>query len=175
MTPPVTIMTMMFVMMMPVVVQIPMMVMPVCITMPMIMAVPVVPPLVRLERRRQFRGRQPVLRDQRFDLGPLLQPDAVGEDLHRNVTAAERQDEARDRGEVAGADLDHRFDVGHDFGEPAVIEHQEIVGAQARRFREIELDACALAAEHETLLPAAVVELQQQRVGDLARWRGRAA
>lgn len=181
---PVTIMSMIsvLIMMIPVVVPMPMpmtMVMLVSISVPMhmvmpvpmIMVVPVAPLVIGLERRRHFRGLQPVLGHQRFDLGPFLQPDPVGEDLHRDVAVAERQDEARDRGEVLGAHLDHRLDVGHDFGEPAVVEHQEVVGAQARRLREIELDARALAAEHEALLPAAVIELQQQRVGDLARLR----
>ena len=156
----------------PVIIMVPVavrMMMPVSIDMCMIMAVPVAFSFIRLERRRHFHPLQPVLRDQRFDLRPFLQPYPVGKDLHRDVAIAERQDEARDRGEILGAHLDHRLDVGHDFGKPAVIEHQKVVGAKARRLREIELDARALAAEHETLLPAAVVELQQQRVGYLAR------
>ena len=153
-------------MMMPVVV--PMM-MPVSITTRMIVAV--VRPFIGLERHSHFRGLQPVLRDQRFDLGSFLQPYPVGKDLHRDVAVAERQDEARDRGEILGAHLDHRLDVSHDFDEPAVVEHQEVVGAQARRLREIELDTRTLAAEHEALLPAAVVVLQQQCIGDLARLR----
>ncbi len=146
------------IMVMPVVV--PMMVMPMSSTMPMIMAVPVASFVIRLEGRRQFRGLQPVLCDQCFDLGPFLQPYPVGEDLHRDVAVAERQDEARERGEVLGAHLDHRLDVGHHLGQAAVVEHQEVVGAQARRLREIELDARAIAAEHEALLPAAVVVFQ---------------
>jgi len=73
-----------------------------------------------------------------------------------------------DRCEILGPHLDHGLDVGHDLGELAVVEHQEIVGAQARRRRKIELDTCALAAEHKTLLLAPIVEFQQQRVDDLA-------
>jgi hypothetical protein len=91
--------------------------------------------------------------------------------LHRHVAIAECQDEARDRCELPGPHLDHRLDVGHDLGELAVVEHQEIVGAQARRRRKIELDTCAFAAEHKTLLLASVVEFQQHRIDDLARCR----
>src|SRR6266849_6541730 len=124
--------------------------------------------IVGLERRRHLDALKPMLRHQRFDLRPLLQPDAVGQNLHRNMAIAECQDEARDRREILGPHLDHRLDVGYDLCEPAVVEHQEIVGAQARRRRKIELDTRALAAENKTLLLASIVEFQQQRIGDLA-------
>ena len=127
--------------------------------------------IVRLERRCHLDAGKSMPRDQRLDLGPLLHPDAVGQNLHRHVAIAECQDEARDRWEILGPHLDHRLDVGHDLGELAVVKHQEIVGAQARRRRKIELDTCALAAEHKTLLLAPIVEFQQQRVDDLAKWR----
>jgi hypothetical protein len=128
----------------PAAVPIPMlMVMPVAIamTMPGAMIVPVpmmmvmamiMSAVIRLERRRHFRSLQPMLRDQRFDFGLFLQPDPVGKDLHRDVTVAERDEEARDRseilGEILGAHLDHRLDVGHDFHDTAVVEHQQVVG-----------------------------------------------
>src|SRR5215470_13536662 len=86
------------------------------------------------------------------------------------MAIAERQDEARDRGEILCPHLDHRLDVGDDLCERAVVEHQEIVGAQARRRRKIELDTRALAAEHKTLLLAPVIEFQQQRIDHLAKW-----
>ena len=83
------------------------------------------------------------------------------------MAIAKRQDEARHRGEIVGAHLEHRFDVGHDLDELAVVEHQKVVGAQARRRWKIELDACALAAEHKALLLATIIEFQQQRFDDL--------
>jgi hypothetical protein len=140
---------------------------------PMMMVVPMIVLMratVRLERRRHLDAGKSMLREERLDLGSLLQPDAVGQDLHRHVAIAECQDEARDRCEILGSHLDHGLDVGHDLGEIAVVEHQEIVGAQARRRRKIELDTCALAAEHKTLLLAPIVEFQQQRIDDLAKW-----
>ena len=143
------------------------------VRMPMMMVVAVLMPvraIVRLERRRHLDAGKSMLREERLDLGSLLQPDAVGQDLHRHVAIAECQDEARDRCEILGSHLDHGLDVGHDLGELAVVEHQEIVGAQARRRRKIELDTCALAAEHKTLLLAPIVEFQQQRIDDLAKW-----
>jgi hypothetical protein len=123
---------------------------------------------VGLERHRYLNACKPVLRHQSFGLGPLLQPDPVGENLHRDVAIAQRQDEARHSSKILGAHLEHWFDVGHNLDEAAVIEHQEVIGVQARRRRKIELDACPPAPEHESLLPAAVIELQQQRIDDLA-------
>jgi len=125
--------------------------------------------IVGLERRRHLDALKPMLRHQRFDLGPLPQPDAIGQNLHRNMAIAECQDEARDRREIVGPHLDHRLDVGYDLCEPAVVEHQEIVGAQARRRRKIELDTRALATENKTQLLASIVEFQQQRIDDLAK------
>jgi hypothetical protein len=127
--------------------------------------------IVGLERCSDLGALQPVLGDERFNLRPFLQPDAVGQDLHRNMAVAECQDEPRDRREILCPHLDHRLDVGDDLGERAVVEHEKIVGAQAWRRRKIERDARALAAEHKTLLPASIVEFQQQRIDDLAKWR----
>ena len=139
--------------------------------MMMVVAVPMITrAVIGLERRCHLDAGKSMLREERLDLGSLLQPDAVGQDLHRHVAIAECQDEARDRCEILGSHLDHGLDVGHDLGEIAVVEHQEIVGAQARRRRKIELDTCALAAEHKTLLLAPIVEFQQQRIDDLAKW-----
>jgi hypothetical protein len=146
------------------------------VRMPLVMvaAVPMIMPMraiIRLEWRRHLGAGKPMLGDQRLNLGPLLQPDAVGQNLHRHVAIAERQDEARDRREILGPHLDHGLDVGHDLCELAVVEHQEIVSAQARRRRKIKLDTCALAAEHKTLLLAPIVKFQQQRIDHLAKWR----
>jgi hypothetical protein len=130
-------------------------------------------PVVRVERRRQFRRLQPVRRDQRLCPGPFLQSDPVGEDLHRDMAVAQRDEEARDRGKILRpilrAHLDHWLNVGHDFNEPAVFEHQYVVGAKVRRLGKIERDGVDLAAGHDAVLAAAVIELQQQRIGDPGR------
>jgi hypothetical protein len=174
-------MTVMVIMSLPMMMFMPMMMimrMPVMMFVVMAMLMPItmivlVPmrPIVRLERRRHLGALQPMVCHQCFNLRPFLQPDAVGQDLHRKMAVAESQDEARDGGEVLCPHLDHRLDVGDDLCERAIVEHQEIVGAQARRRRKIELDTRALAAEHKTLLLAAVVEFQQQRIDDLAGGR----
>jgi len=82
------------------------------------------------------------------------------------MAIAECHDEARHRGEFLGAHLEHRFNVGHDRDQLVVVEKEEIVSAQARRGRKIELDARAPAAEHESLLLTAIIEFQQQRFDD---------
>ncbi len=84
------------------------------------------------------------------------------------MAIAERQNEARDRCEILDPHFDHRLDVGHDLHKLAIVEHQQVVGMQAGLLRKIELDACPLAAEHKTLLPATVVEFQQQRIDNPA-------
>jgi len=86
------------------------------------------------------------------------------------VAIAECQNETCDRCEILGPHLDHGLDVGDDLGKLAVVEDQEIVGAQAWRRRKIELDTCALPAEHKTLLLAPIIEFQQQRIDHLAKW-----
>ncbi len=58
-----------------------MMIMPMPMMMVMAMRMIVlmpVRPIIRLERRRHLDALKPMLRHQCFDLGPLLQPDAVG-------------------------------------------------------------------------------------------------
>ena len=141
-----------------------MMLMPVMMAMVlMLMLMIVVMPvraIVRLERRCHLDAFKPMLRHQRFDLGPLLQPDSIGQNLHRNMTIAEHQHESGHRGEFRDPHFDDRLDIGHDLRELAVVEHQQIVGAQPRRRRKVEFDTHALSAEHKTLLPAAVVESQ---------------
>jgi hypothetical protein len=136
--------------------------MSVAVIVPMVVVmVPVFMPMrvmVRLERRRHLGRLQSVVGDERDRVRALLHPDPVGQHLHRRVPIAERQQQARHGGEILGAHLEQRFAVGHHFDKTAVVEHQHIVGVQAWRRREIELDAGAPAAEYETLLPAAIVE-----------------
>lgn len=148
----------------------------VVVPIPMMMAMPILmvmpnSAIVRLERRRHCGALKPVVGHQLFDLRPLLQADAAGQNLHRHVAIAKRQEKAGDRCEILGPHLDHRLDVGDDLGKSPIVEHQEIVSVQAGRRRKIELDTCTLAAEHKTLLPATVVEFQQQRIDDLAKGR----
>ena len=60
------------------IVPMPMMIMLIVIMlMPMIVLMPM-RPIIRLERRRHLDALKPLLCHQRFDLRPLLQPDAVG-------------------------------------------------------------------------------------------------
>jgi hypothetical protein len=143
----------------------------VAVMMSMIVRGPMVQAIIGLERCQQCDGRQPVLGNQRLDLGTLLQADAVGEDLHRDMAVAERQDETGDGGEILGPHLDYRFDIGHDFDQPAIVEHEKVVSAQMGRLRKVKLDTGTPAAEHKALLPAAVVEFQQQGIDAFARLR----
>lgn len=148
----------------------PVMIMPVPVTMIMMMAVIM---LVRavpfgLERRDHHLGLEAAFPEQHHNLGIGKHAQAIGQDLDGNVAVAQRQNQPCRLGEILLAHLQHLLHVGHHFDETAVVEHQEIVGAQQRRGREIEFDAGSLAAEHEALLLHAVFEFEQQRVGDFA-------
>ncbi len=118
---------------------------------------------------RHHRGRlEASFIEQQRSRGVREHAQAIGEDLDGNVAVAQRQQQARRPGEILLADLQHRLGVGDHLDETAVVEHQAIIGAQQRRDREIELDAGALAAEHESMLLGAVGEFEQQRVDDFA-------
>jgi hypothetical protein len=146
------------------------MVMPV-IMIVMVMVAVIVPmrtAVFGLERRHHHRRLEAAFAQKLRDLGVRRQAQAVGEDLHGNVAVAQRQNQPRRLGKILLAHLEHRLDIGDHFDEMAVIEHQEIVGAQQRRDREIEFDADSLAAEHEALLLYAVLEFEQHRVDDFA-------
>ena len=59
-------------------------------------------------------------------------------------------------GKIVGAHLDQRLGLGHDLDQPAVVEHQRVVGAKPHRLGEIELDAGAFDPEQEALLRLAL-------------------
>ncbi len=141
---------------------VPVIMMMVGVIMPMGAAV------VGFERGHHHRRRKAAVPQQLRELGMRQHAQAVGEDLDGNVTVTQRQQEAPGFGKILLAHLQHRLDVGHDFDEISVVEHQAIVGAQQRRGREIEFDTGPLAAEHEALLLYAVLELEQHRVDDFA-------
>jgi hypothetical protein len=139
-------------------------VMMIVIVMMMAMIMPVGAAVVGLERRHYRLRLEAAFRQERRDVGVGRHAQAIGKDLDRDVAVAQRKHEPRPPREILFAHFEHGFDVGHDFDEAAVVEEKTIVGAQQRRRRKIELDASPLAAEHETLLLRAVLELEQQGV-----------
>jgi hypothetical protein len=165
----------MMAMIMPVMV-VMMMVVIVAMMMTMIMVVMMVRVLVRgrvaivgLERRGHGLRLEAAFGEEQRDLRRVGDAQAVGEDLHRHMAVAEREDEARGPGEILLTHLEHWLDLGDDLDQPAVVEDKQVVGPQQRRVREIELDAGPLAAEHEALLLDAVLVFQQHGIDDLAR------
>jgi hypothetical protein len=136
------------------------------VTMGMIM--PMRAAVIGLERRH-YRGRlEASFFEHQRSRGVREHAQAIGEDLDGNVAIAQRQQQARRPGEILLANLQHRLGIGDHLDEMAVVEHQAIIGAQQRWHREIELDAGALAAEHEAMLLGAVGEFEQQRVDDFS-------
>jgi hypothetical protein len=132
------------------------------------MIVPMRAAVIGLEWRHH-RGRpEASFFEQQRSRGVREHAQAIGEDLDGNVAIAQRQQQARRPGEILLANLQHRLGIGDHLDEMAVVEHQAIIGAQQRWHREIELDAGALAAEHEAMLLGAVGEFEQQRVDDFS-------
>ena len=121
---------------------------------------------LRLERRLDGRDLRAEALQQRLDRRIALEPELALHDLHRHVTVAEMPGEPRQRRQVGRARLDQRLGLGHHLDQPAVVEHQRVVGAKPHRLGEIELDAGALDAEQEALLRLALRVRQDQRVGD---------
>jgi hypothetical protein len=124
--------------------------------------------VVGLERRRHHLRHEATFLQKKRNLGRVGDAQPVSEDLHRYMAVAEREDQPRGLGEVLLAHLRYLFDLGDDLDQPAVVEQQEVVGAQQRRGREIEFDTGALAAEHEALLLDAVLIFEQYGIDDVA-------
>jgi hypothetical protein len=147
-----------------VIMAVPVMMIVIVIVMMMAMIMPVGAAVVGLERRHYRLRLEAAFRQERSDVRVRRHAQAIGEDLDRDVAVAQRKHEPRPPREILFAHFEHGFDVGYDFDEAPVVEEKTIVGAQQRRRRKIELDASPLAAEHETLLLRAVLELEQQGV-----------
>ena len=101
-----------------------------------------------------------------FQLGIALQAQAILPDLDRDVVVAEVPGKARKRHRVLDAQLEQRLGFRHHFDEIAVVKQERVVGAQADWPLEIELDAGAAGAEHETALGRSLRVGQNQRVDD---------
>ena len=121
---------------------------------------------LRLERRVDGGDLRAEAFQQRLDRRIALEPQPALQHLHRHMAVAEMPGEPRQRRQIGGARLDQRLGLGHHLDQPAVVEHQRIVGAQPHRLGEIELDAGAFDAEQEALLRLALRVGQDQRVDD---------
>ncbi len=146
------------------------MVMTVVVIMTMMMGVLVCRRIavVGFERRRHRLWLESAFLQKERDLRHIGDAEPVGENLHRHMAVAEREDQPRTLGKILFTHLQHRLDVGDHLYQPAVVEQQEVVGAKQRRHREIELDARALAAEHEALLLDPVLVFEQHGIDDVA-------
>lgn len=126
---------------------------------------------IGLERRLDRSGFRAALLEQGFDRRAVPDAQAIGEHLRRHVTVAEGPGEARERRRIGQARLDQRLGRGDDLHHASVIEQERIVGRQRRRLVEGEFDAGPLAGEDEALLPAALLEIENERIGGLRRPR----
>ena len=136
-------------------VAVPMMavVMPVIMGMIVVMAGGrLVGPALGLERRVDGDDLRAEALQQCLDGVVAPDPKLALENLHRNMAVAEMPGKPRQRRQIGGARLDQRLGLGHHFDQPAIVEHQRIVGAKPRRLGKIEFDAGAFDAEQETLL-----------------------
>ena len=120
---------------------------------------------IRLERRLDGGDPCAALLEQGLDrgVGPHAQP--VGKKLRRHMTVAERPGEPRECGRIGKARLDHRLGRGDDLDDAAIVEHKRVVGRERGRLLEGEFDAGTFAGEDEALLPATLLEIENQRLG----------
>jgi len=126
-------------------------------TMPMTMrmVVPMVVPMAmrraglrigaafRIERRIDQGHPGAERAEQRLDGRLAPRPDAVRQHLHRHMTVAEMPGEPRQRRHIGGARLDQRLRRRHHFDQTAVVENQQIVGAQPHRRIPVDLQLAA--------------------------------
>ena len=121
---------------------------------------------LRLERRVDGDHFRAEALQQRLDRRIALEPQAALQHLDRHMPVAEMPGEPRQRRQIGGARLDQRLGLGHDLDQPAVVQHQRIVGAQPHGFGKIEFDAGALDPEQKALLRLALGVGEDQRIGD---------
>lgn len=126
-----------------------------------------------LERSFDARGLAAKRDDERLQGVVAGKPNAIGEDLDRHMTIAERPGQPRQRRQV-GTRLDQRLGRGDDLDDVAVVELHEIVGAQRDRLAEIEGDRRALGGAMLGTLRAPLVCGEDERVdGRRVRLTGR--
>ena len=95
-----------------------------------------------------------------------LRADAIGQHLRWDMAVAEMPGEPRQDRDIGGTHLDQRLRRGHYFDQTAVIEQQQIVGAQARRLVQIDLELAALDADDGRLLRAALGVVENNSIDD---------
>ena len=85
------------------------------------------------------------------------------------MAVAEVPGDADQRGGVGGADLGERFGRGDDLDDAAVLELQPVASAQHHRLGQIEQEVEAAHAGHRQAAPIALVVVEHDRIGRLAR------
>ena len=117
-----------------------------------------------LERRVDGNDLGAEASQQRLDRRIALEPQPTLQHLHRHMPVAEMPGEPRQRRQIGGAHLDQWLGLRHHLDQPAIVEHQRVVGAQPHRLGKIKLDAGALDAEQEALLRLALRVGKDERV-----------
>ena len=110
----------------------------------------------RLERRFDHSHFGAQRREKTFDRAIEPSANAIGQHLDRYMTIAEMPGKTRQSSQISGARFDQRLRRRDHFHQIAVVENQEIVGAQAHRLMQIDLDGAAVDAGNCRLLGAAL-------------------
>ena len=82
------------------------------------------------------------------------------------MTVAEMPGQTRQTGHVGHADFDQRLGRGDDFDQAAVLEHQQVVGAQPRAAVQSDVHGSAFDACHGHMTGAARRIIEDHGVGD---------
>lgn len=92
--------------------------------------------------------------------------DTVRQQLDRDMAVAEMPGQTSQTGHIGQARLDQRLGRRDDFDQTAVVEHQQVVGAQARRAVQMDVDSVAFDACRGRRLAAALGIIEDHGIGD---------
>src|SRR5581483_11664064 len=117
-----------------------------------------------LERRLDQRQPGAEAFQQRLHGRIATQTNAVWQHLHRRMTITEMPGDARERRQISSAHLNQRFWLRDDLNACSVVEHQQIVGMQPDRLREVEFNLDPLEADKGALNTLALFEIEDDGV-----------
>jgi hypothetical protein len=125
----------------------------------------------RIERRLDLQNAGAETAGHVFDDVIAADAQALLQQFGRQVTIAQMPGDARQRRRVGAANLQELFGRGDYFDNAPVFQRQAVAGAQHDRLRQIEQKGEAAHADHRDPPAVAIVIVEHDRVGRLARPR----
>jgi len=92
---------------------------------------------------------------------------ALGHDLHRQVSVAEMPGDAHEMQGIAGADFEQRLGRGDHLDQPSILQHQGVAAAQGDDLRQVQQEFQPARSRHRKAAPMPVFEFEHDRIGRL--------